>query len=91
MIGKRVKFTKTNIDWELSNDNKSTYTGGERFEEGEYSKNIMAVLYQLLFPDEYPGVIVGQGGTSDTVKVKFNFGFTSYYETKDLKFEKEVK
>ncbi len=87
MIGRKVRFTKKNLEWEFSNDNWSCYRTATYADDVLYDANIKVALYQLLFPDEYSGTIVGYGGTSDTYLVKFNFGFTSFYEIKDLKFE----
>lgn len=85
MIGKKVRLTKSMINWYFSDQAYDAYVYPHTGKVSEsYDKMMETMLLMAMFNDEYPGTVVAQPNMS-TYRVSFSNGYSACYEAKDLR------
>lgn len=79
MINKKVRVTEENIKWYLDWSHESFEYPSET-----YDNMIQAFLLMSMFPESYPGIVMGQSNLTKCYRVVFHFNYSAFFERKDL-------
>lgn len=80
MLNKRVRVTKKELKWFLSDAGYNAYThpwAGKV--DSDYDEMVEIMLFMAMFDDEYPGIVESRSGLG-TYKVKFDNGYSTWLE-----------
>ncbi len=88
-IGKKVRLSRDNIEWALSDQAywSCTIPGKTECERHQYDPMVEINLFMAMFEDEYPGTVVKFSPENRTYWVDFGNGECGWFHSENLIYE----